>query len=124
MMLKIPEMLIVTFIRTNGQNYFHLNLNISPREDDFQVVVCCDRVEFADKEDILWWSNVGVGQVAHHLQNGGPGLGLLHNSPGLVQHYFIPTGSDGSVLFPWIRIKSRARSGSNKNNRTEKRSPN
>ena len=84
MMLKIPEMLIVTFIRTNGQNYFHLNLNISPREDDFQVVVCCDRVEFADKEDILWWSNVGVGQVAHHLQNGGPGLGLLHNSPGLV----------------------------------------
>eukprot|EP00037_Helgoeca_nana_P020816 m.207803 g.207803 ORF g.207803 m.207803 type:complete len:368 (-) comp25404_c0_seq3:575-1678(-) len=42
-----------------------------PREDDLEIFGGCDRVELADKEDVLSRSCVGVGNVTHHLKDGG-----------------------------------------------------
>lgn len=47
------------------------------REYKFQIFISSDRIELADKEHVLWRTNIGEGQVPHHLESesrGGSGL--------------------------------------------------
>ena len=45
-------------------------------EDDHEVVVGGDRIEFADEEHVLGRGRVGRRQVADHFQDGGARFGL------------------------------------------------
>jgi hypothetical protein len=38
------------------------------REDEFQVFVSCDRVEFAHEKDVFRWPDIGKRQIANHFE--------------------------------------------------------
>jgi hypothetical protein len=40
-------------------------------EDEFEVGVGSDRVEFANKQDVLGWFDLGEGEITHHLEGQG-----------------------------------------------------
>ena len=45
-------------------------------EDDLQIVITRDWVQLTDEQNILGRCHFCVGQVAHNLQDCGPGMGL------------------------------------------------
>lgn len=57
---------------------YHLaRLNLpEPTEYDLEIVVGCDRIQFANKEDVFWWRHLGVRNVPDHFQNGGSRFGF------------------------------------------------
>ena len=52
-------------------------------EDDFEVFVSCDRIQFADKQNILRRSHIRVRKIPNHFEDGRPGFSLL------LREYFI-----------------------------------
>jgi hypothetical protein len=52
-------------------------------ENDLEVVVCSDGVEFTDEEDVFGRGHVRLRKITHNLENRGLSLGLL-----LLKHLF------------------------------------
>ena len=59
-----------------SDHFTALNLP-EPGENDLQVLISSDGVQFADEQNILRRSHISVGQISNHLQDGSSGFCLL-----------------------------------------------